>query len=202
MGSYRTIVEQLIHQLVSLYLQFRSIASKDIKESIYFHSKLIRKTIMSYILTTLFTVAAVCQGFHLPNLVGEEDCISINNSPGQCIQITNCQKMATMLESQNSKEKVQFLTEFSCGFTNNVPNICCPLDQTVLGRAAVTSPPSTTSSTTSSSTTTTSFRLIEETTSTNKKIRSRGSDNDLRIGFNEWDVKCTSEFCDEAFGRN
>jgi len=29
MGSYRTVVEQLIHHLVSLYLQFRSIASKD-----------------------------------------------------------------------------------------------------------------------------------------------------------------------------
>merc|ERR1712012_357523 len=128
MGSYRTIVEQLIHQLVSLYLQFRSIASKDIKENLYFHSKVIRKTIMSYILTTLFTVAAVCQGFHLPNLVGEEDCTSINNSPGQCIQITNCQLMATMLESQNSKEKVHLLsfgsdsTWQSCSYLTTLHN--------------------------------------------------------------------------------
>merc|ERR1712098_628401 len=135
MGSYRTIVEQLIHQLVSYKYSF-----KRYKGTIHFHSKVTRKTIMSYILTTLFTVAAVCQGFHLPNLVGEEDCISINNSPGQCIQITNCQKMATMLESQNSKEKVQFLSEFSCGFTNNVPNICCPYDQTVLAELQLLHP--------------------------------------------------------------
>ena len=36
-------------------------------------------------------------GFHLPNLVGEEDCTSIDNFPGQCIQITNCQSMGMSL---------------------------------------------------------------------------------------------------------
>ena len=76
---------------------------------------------------------------------------------------------------------MKFLSQYSCGFTTNIPNVCCPLEQNLIGRVA---PSSSTSSTTPSTTssTTSSFRLIEETTKPNKRINSRGNDNDLRVG--------------------
>ena len=113
------------------------------------------------------------------------------------------------LEDVTAKEKLKFLSKYSCGFTNNVPNICCPLDSGIVGRAAETTsrPASPSSSTPSSS----GVRLVEEVTESNF-VQPSLSDNDLRIGesnirerkayqdffpgFNEWTpIKCSTEFC-------
>ena len=82
------------------------------------------------------------------------------------------------LEDVTAKEKLKFLSKYSCGFTNNVPNICCPLDIDIVGRAAeATSRPSSPSSSTSSS----GVNLVEEITESNF-VQPSISDNDLRIG--------------------
>ena len=89
------------------------------------------------------------------------------------------------LENQITKEKVKFFSKFSCGFTNNIPNICCPLDNNIVaGRTAATTtttPATTTTTTTTTTATTTTFRIVEETTKPSR-FRPRNNDNDLRLG--------------------
>jgi len=123
----------------------------------------------------------------------------MDNKPGHCVAISECRAVENILEQQTTKEKLKFLAKFSCGFTNNNPKICCPLDITITGRNS-DPPPPTEKVSTEFFTSTPGFRLVEETTKPNK-IKSRTNDNDLRVGFSEWGikVKCTSEFCDEAF---
>merc|ERR1719150_3404415 len=122
-------------------------------------------------------------GFHLPGSTATS-CTAPGHTPGTCVQITECPSIEQFLENQITKEKVRFFSKFSCGFTNNIPNICCPLENNiVVGRTAAT-------------TTTTTFRIVEETTKPSR-FRPRNNDNDLRLGFNEWrrNTKCSSEFC-------
>jgi len=147
-------------------------------------------------------------GFHLPGDertdTGTPDtCQASDNQPGQCIEITQCEAVENILENQITKEKLKFLSKFSCGFTNNIPKICCPLKQNVIqGRGSdpnTTTPTTTTTTSPSPSTTTQRFRLVEETTKPNKNHqRNRVNENDLRIGFGGWTgIKCSSEFCRE-----
>merc|ERR1739836_305636 len=122
-------------------------------------------------------------GFHLPG-TSSTSCSAPGHTPGTCVQITECPSIEQFLENQITKEKVKFFSKFSCGFTNNIPNICCPMDNNIVaGRTAATT------------TTTPTFRIVEETTKPSI-FRPRNNDNDLRLGFNEWrNTKCSSEFC-------
>merc|ERR1712223_2311929 len=138
-------------------------------------------------------------GFHLPG-TSSTSCTAPGHAPGTCVQITDCPSIEQFLENQITKEKVKFFSKFSCGFTNNIPNICCPLDNNIVaGRTAATTtttPATTTTTTTTTTATTTTFRIVEETTKPSR-FRPRNNDNDLRLGFNEWrrNTKCSSEFC-------
>merc|ERR1711971_415111 len=170
------------------------------------------------IMTALLMLLLVTPGlgFHLPGegrLTGTPDtCQASDNQPGQCIEITKCESLENILENQITKEKLKFLSKFSCGFTNNIPKICCPLKQNdIQGRGSnprvekisttPTTPTTTTRTTTvvPSTTTTRRFRHVEETTKPNNiHRRNRGNENDLRIGFGGWTgIKCSSEFCRE-----
>merc|ERR1712186_159807 len=106
-------------------------------------------------------------GFHLPGSTSTS-CSAPSHTPGTCVQITECPSIEQFLENQITKEKVKFFSKFSCGFTNNIPNICCPLDNNiVVGRTAATTtttPATTTTTTTTTTTATTTFRIVEETT--------------------------------------
>ena len=92
-----------------------------------------------------------------------------------------------ILENQITKEKLKFLSKFSCGFTNNIPKICCPIEQNVIhGRGPSprksTTRQTTTTTTTSTTTTTKRFRHVEETTKPSKHTRNNINQNDLRFG--------------------
>jgi len=142
------------------------------------------------------------ESFHLPGTKTNTGCVAMDNKAGHCVAISECRTVENILGQQTTKEKLKFLAKFSCGFTNNNPKICCPLDITLTGRNSdpVPTTEKVSNEFTTPSTTTQRFRLVEETTKPNK-IKSRTNDNDLRVGFSEWGVKvkCTSEFCDEAF---
>merc|ERR1711971_822898 len=143
-------------------------------------------------------------GFHLPGegrLTGTPDtCQASDNQPGQCIEITKCESLENILENQITKEKLKFLSKFSCGFTNNIPKICCPLKQNdIQGRGSNPRVEKISTTPTTPTTTTRRFRHVEETTKPNNiHRRNRGNENDLRIGFGGWTgIKCSSEFCRE-----
>merc|ERR1711884_413961 len=130
-------------------------------------------------------------GFQLPG-TSSTSCSAPGRTPGTCVQITECPSIEQFLENQITKEKVKFFSKFSCGFTNNIPNICCPMDNNIVAsRTAAT----TTTTPATTTTTTATFRIVEETTKPSR-FRPRNNDNDLRLGFNEWrNTKCSSEFC-------
>merc|ERR1712186_81496 len=105
-------------------------------------------------------------GFHLPGSTSTS-CSAPGHTPGTCVQITECPSIEQFLEDQITKENVKFFSKFSCGFTNNIPNICCPLDNNIVaGRTAATTtttPTTTTATTTTTTTTTTAtttFRIV------------------------------------------
>merc|ERR1719166_744558 len=105
-------------------------------------------------------------GFHLPG-TSSTSCSAPGHTPGTCVQITECPSIEQFLENQTTKEKVKFFSKFSCGFTNNIPNICCPMDNNIVaGRTAATTTttPTTTTTTKTTTATTTTFRIVEETT--------------------------------------
>merc|ERR1711902_169052 len=70
-------------------------------------------------------------GFHLPG-TSSTSCTAPGHTPGTCVQITECPSIEQFLENQITKEKVKFFSKFSCGFTNNIPNICCPMDNKIV----------------------------------------------------------------------
>merc|ERR1712020_99038 len=103
-------------------------------------------------------------GFHLPG-ISSTSCSAPGHTPGTCMQITECPSIEQFLENQITKEKVKFFSKFSCGFTNNIPNICCPTDNNIVaGRAAATTTTTPTTTTKTTTATTTTFRIVEETT--------------------------------------
>merc|ERR1712039_208820 len=118
----------------------------------------------TFILTSLLLLVAHpgVLSFHLPG-TSSTSCSAPGHTPGTCVQITECPSIEQFLGNQITKEKVKFFSKFSCGFTNNIPNICCPLDNNIVaGRTAATT--TTTTRTTTTTATTTTFRIVEETT--------------------------------------
>merc|ERR1712186_135045 len=143
------------------------------------------------------------RAFHLPEDQGAahtgtpHTCQASDNHVGLCLEITKCKSVEHILENQITKEKLKFLSKFSCGFTNNIPKICCPIEQNVIhGRGP--SPRKSTTRQTTTTTTTKRFRHVEETTKPSKHTRNNINQNDLRFGFGGWaGIKCSSEFCKE-----
>merc|ERR1712241_57684 len=123
-------------------------------------------------------------GFHLPG-TSSTSCSAPGHTPGTCVQITECPSIEQFLENQITKEKVKFFSKFSCGFTNNIPNICCPMDNNIVASrtaaTTTTTPATTTTKTTTTTATTTTFRIVEETTKPSR-FRPRNNENDLRLG--------------------
>merc|ERR1712115_663322 len=146
----------------------------------------------------MLTLAGTGSSFFLPNRNKnvESDCLSQDNKPGVCTKITNCQTLGDFFEKPITKEKRNFLESFTCGFANDVPKICCPIDtRSISVRRTITTTPTTT---------TEPFRITEETTKHDPETSTRDLATNLRRGFNEWGVTsnkmCSSEFCKEAFG--
>merc|ERR1712024_127895 len=163
------------------------------------------------LMVAMLTLAGTGTCFYLPNRNKnvESDCLSQDNKPGVCTEITNCQTLGDFFEKPITKEKRNFLESFTCGFANDVPKICCPIDtRSISVRRTITTTPTTTISTTATTQTTTttteSFRITEETTKHDPATSTRHLGTNLRRGFNEWGVTsnkmCSSEFCKEAFG--
>merc|ERR1711997_1284748 len=163
------------------------------------------------VMIAMLTLAGTRTCFYLPNMNRnvESDCLSQDNKPGVCTKITNCQTLGDFFEKPITKEKRKFLESFTCGFANDLPKICCPIDtRSISVRRTITTTPTTTiSSTTTTQTTTTTtqlFRITEETTKPDPATSTRDLGTNLRRGFNEWGVPsnkmCSSEFCKEAFG--
>merc|ERR1712130_21932 len=162
------------------------------------------------VMIAMLTLAGTGTCFYLPNRNKnvESDCLSQDNKPGVCTKITNCETLGDFFEKPITKEKRNFLESFTCGFANDVPKICCPIDtRSISVRRTITTTPTTTISTTATTQTTTtteSFRITEETTKHDPATSTRNLGTNLRRGFNEWgftsNKMCSSEFCKEAFG--
>jgi len=163
----------------------------------------------------LMWVCRPVASFFLPssNNNVERDCTTPDKSPGSCREITDCQTLGDFWQKPITKEKRKFLEVSTCGFANDVPKICCPIDTrpriitpttirptTPTSTTTTTTRPPTTSTTTASSP---SFSIPEETTPSSDPFpQSRGGGSNLRRrGFSEWGIgKCSTEFCKEAFG--
>merc|ERR1712130_148214 len=162
------------------------------------------------VMIAMLTLAGTGTCFYLPNRNKnvESDCLSQDNKPGVCTKITNCETLGDFFEKPITKEKRKFLENFTCGFANDVPKICCPIDtRSISVRRTITTTPTTTvrtTTTTQTTTTTEPFRITEETTKHDPETSTRDLATNLRRGFNEWGVTsnkmCSSEFCKEAFG--
>merc|ERR1712024_152218 len=162
------------------------------------------------LMMAMLTLAGTGTCFYLPNRNKnvESDCLSQDNKPGVCTKITNCQTLGDFFEKPITKEKRNFLETFTCGFANDFPKICCPIDtRSISVRRTITTTSTTTvptTTTTQTTTTTEPFRITEETTKHDPESSTRDLGTNLRRGFNEWGVTsnkmCTSEFCKEAFG--
>merc|ERR1712149_69832 len=130
----------------------------------------------------MLTLAGTGSCFFLPNINKnvESDCLSQDNKPGVCTKITNCQTLGDFFEKPITKEKRKFLESFTCGFANDVPKICCPIDtRSISVRRTITTTPTTTVPTT----TTEPFRITEETTKHDPETSTRDLATNLRRGF-------------------
>merc|ERR1711978_119583 len=123
------------------------------------------------LIVSLFTLAGSGSGsvfsFYLPSSNNvKSDCTSADESPGVCTEITSCKSLGDFWEKPITKEKIKFLQLSTCGFANDVPKICCPIDtrsisrRTVKATTTITTVPTTT--TTQATTTTEPFRITEE----------------------------------------
>merc|ERR1719205_562009 len=74
------------------------------------------------------SVIALCTSFHLPATKEGVRCITIRNEEGTCVQITECNTLPDILGKPMSKENVSYLTKSGCGFDNQIPKICCPVE--------------------------------------------------------------------------
>ena len=54
--------------------------------------------------------------------------MTIRNEEGKCVQITECETLADILGKPMSKENISYLTKSGCGFDNQIPKICCPVE--------------------------------------------------------------------------
>ena len=54
--------------------------------------------------------------------------MTIRNEEGKCVQITECKTLADILGKPISKENISYLTKSGCGFENQIPKICCPVE--------------------------------------------------------------------------
>merc|ERR1712038_1748761 len=141
------------------------------------------------VMIAMLTLAGTGTCFYLPNRNRnvESDCLSQNNKPGVCTKITNCQTLGDFFGKPITKEKRKFLESFTCGFANDVPKICCPIDtRSISVRRTITTTPTTTISTTATTQTTTTtepFRITEETTKHDSETSTRDLATNLRRGF-------------------
>merc|ERR1711971_148281 len=74
------------------------------------------------------SVIALCTSFHLPATKEGVRCSTIKNEEGTCVQITECETLADILGKPMSKENISYLTKSGCGFDNQIPKICCPVE--------------------------------------------------------------------------
>ena len=85
---------------------------------------------MASMLTALVfcSVIALSTSFHLPATKDGIRCMTIRNEEGKCVQITECKTLADILGKPMSKENISYLTKSGCGFDNQIPKICCPVE--------------------------------------------------------------------------
>jgi len=85
-------------------------------------------------MTNMFTalifcsVIALCTSFHLPATKEAVRCKTDRHEEGTCVQITECETLADILGRPMSKENISYLTKSGCGFENQIPKICCPVE--------------------------------------------------------------------------
>jgi len=85
---------------------------------------------MSNMFTVLISclVIALCTSFHLPAIKEGVRCSTFRNEEGTCLQITECETLADILGKPMSKENISYLMRSGCGFENQIPKICCPVE--------------------------------------------------------------------------
>ena len=116
--------------------------------------------------------------------------LDLISAPGEQIKLfTLINLLGDFWEKPITKEKIKFLQLSTCGFANDVPKICCPIDTRSISRRTIkatttitTVSTSTTSTTTTPSTTTNRLRITEETTRHNPHTQSSAIGNNLRRG--------------------
>jgi len=141
--------------------------------------------VANLLMVVILTLGASVTSFFLPNNNNslDSDCLSQDNNPGVCTEITSCQSLGDFFEKPITKEKRKFLEVSTCGFANDVPKICCPIDTRNLSNRR-TIKTATTTTTPTTTPTTTNFRITEETTEHNPFTQPSEIGNSLRRGTN------------------
>ena len=74
----------------------------------------------------------VSSGFYLPNTKEGHECKTAAKEKGRCVQVTNCDSLDQLFGQTMSKEKMSFLKNSGCGFDNDIPKICCPVNTDIV----------------------------------------------------------------------
>ena len=69
----------------------------------------------------------LCASFHLPTAKEGVTCKTAKNEEGKCVQITECESLANILGKPLGKENIKYFKKLGCGFDNQIPKICCPV---------------------------------------------------------------------------
>jgi len=146
----------------------------------------------------IFPISELCCGRFYKEMFKFNECrefpprhkLDLISAPGEQIKLfTLINLLGDFWEKPITKEKIKFLQLSTCGFANDVPKICCPIDTRSISRRTIkatttitTVSTSTTSTTTTPSTTTNRLRITEETTRHNPHTQSSAIGNNLRRG--------------------
>ena len=80
----------------------------------------------------LTILVGVISGFYLPNTKEGPGCKTAAKEEGRCVQVTNCDSLDQLFGQTMSKEKMSFLKNSGCGFDNEIPKICCPVNTDIV----------------------------------------------------------------------
>ena len=144
----------------------------------------------------IFPISEQCRGRFYKEMFKFNECrefpprhkLDLISAPGEQIKLfTLINLLGDFWEKPITKEKIKFLQLSTCGFANDVPKICCPIDtRSISVRRTITTTPTTTISTTTTTQTTTTttelFRITEETTKHDPATSTRDLGTNLRRG--------------------
>uniref|UniRef100_A0A0K2VHK6 Proclotting enzymelike [Acyrthosiphon pisum] n=1 Tax=Lepeophtheirus salmonis TaxID=72036 RepID=A0A0K2VHK6_LEPSM len=62
----------------------------------------------------------------------ENICNAYNGLPGNCITLTECDSLFKLLKRPVPPEHIKILRKSVCKFGNRIPDVCCPIETTVI----------------------------------------------------------------------